>query len=254
MLTCRKCKKSGPYEEFIKDKYTKSGFKNLCKCCGNEINKIYRQKNPEKTKQNTYKWRESNTEYWLNYLKYRRETLDKPFQRKERKEKRTREEARAHAKQRKSLYDQRRLEEQALYREKNRERLRQNSRNFRSRKKESGDVEYKILCALRSRLGNALARYKRNKTENDDTRKLLGCSITFFINWLEKNFENGMTWDNYGYGPDKWHIDHNIPCISFDLTKQEERDRCFHWSNLFPMWGSMNLRKHDKILTIDYEI
>ena len=32
-----------------------------------------------------------------------------------------------------------------------------------------------------------------------------------------------------------YHIDHFIPCKSFDLAKKEEQLKCFHWTNLVLM-------------------
>ena len=48
-----------------------------------------------------------------------------------------------------------------------------------------------------------------------------------------------MTWENRSL----WHIDHIKPCISFDLTKEEEQKKCFHWSNLQPLWAKENIAK-----------
>ena len=61
-----------------------------------------------------------------------------------------------------------------------------------------------------------------------------------------------MTWDNhgngwYGNGMNQWHIDHIIPCASFDLSKEEEQYRCFHYTNLQPLWAYDNLSKGNKI-------
>jgi hypothetical protein len=54
----------------------------------------------------------------------------------------------------------------------------------------------------------------------------------------------GMTWNNNtGNG---WHIDHIIPCAAFDLTKSEEQKKCFHYTNLRPMWASENISKSSK--------
>jgi hypothetical protein len=54
-----------------------------------------------------------------------------------------------------------------------------------------------------------------------------------------------MTWQNYGYYG--WHIDHIKPCASFDLRKPSEQRKCFHYSNLQPLWAKDNLQKSDKI-------
>ena len=71
--------------------------------------------------------------------------------------------------------------------------------------------------------------------------KLIGCSIESLKNYLEKQFKKDMTWHNHGlYG---WHIDHIRPCISFDLIKKSEQKKCFHYTNLQPLWAKENLSK-----------
>lgn len=52
-----------------------------------------------------------------------------------------------------------------------------------------------------------------------------------------------MSWDNYGRGGRKWQIDHIKPCAYFDLTKPEDQRKCFHYSNLQPLWQKDNLEK-----------
>jgi len=61
----------------------------------------------------------------------------------------------------------------------------------------------------------------------------------------------GMTWDNHGTGKNgkgmkEWHIDHIIPCCKFNLSKDEEQRKCFHYSNLQPLWASDNMKKGGK--------
>ena len=63
---------------------------------------------------------------------------------------------------------------------------------------------------------------------------------------LESQFKDGMSWNNHGVKG--WHIDHIKPCASFDLTDPEEQKKCFHFSNLQPLWWIDNLKKKDKIL------
>jgi hypothetical protein len=74
---------------------------------------------------------------------------------------------------------------------------------------------------------------------------LFGCTVSELNLHLEKQFKPGMTWDNHAkFG---WHIDHIIPCASFDLTKLEEQKKCFHYTNFQPLWWQDNLHKKDKL-------
>lgn len=94
-----------------------------------------------------------------------------------------------------------------------------------------------LLHDVAKRIGAAL----RGKTKKSArTHQLLGCSESELRTHLEKLFLPGMTWDNRRL----WHVDHHRPCASFDLTDPEEQRKCFHFSNLQPLWAKDNLRKH----------
>ena len=93
---------------------------------------------------------------------------------------------------------------------------------------------------MRSRVYNALKRYSNPKEKR--TMEYVGCDVDTLREHLEKQFTEGMTWENQG----DWHVDHRKPCASFDLNKEEERHRCFHYTNLQPLWGSDNLSKSSK--------
>lgn len=75
---------------------------------------------------------------------------------------------------------------------------------------------------------------------------LIGCSLVQLRLRLEAQFLPGMTWENRGYYG--WHIDHIRPISSFDLRDPEERRKCFHYTNLQPLWASDNLCKSKKWL------
>lgn len=117
---CRLCNIEKDITEFVKDKYTKNGYKRLCSVCNREKVKESKNKDPLKSKEKTYKWREKNREYWLSYLRYKHGN-NPNFIPKEKIEKRTREEAREFLKEWKSDYDQLSKAEQVIYRENNRE-------------------------------------------------------------------------------------------------------------------------------------
>ena len=107
------------------------------------------------------------------------------------------------------------------------------------------NLSYKLLCCFRTRLSGLIS----NKTSN--SKDYLGCTILELKEWLSFNFDENINWDNYG---EYWHIDHIIPCKSFDLTKDENIYKCFHWSNLAPLEKSKNIEKSSKIIqeTIDF--
>jgi hypothetical protein len=70
---------------------------------------------------------------------------------------------------------------------------------------------------------------------------LLGCSMDQFCGHLEIHFLPGMSWENYG--KTGWEIDHKKPCCSFDLLDISQRQKCFHYSNLQPLWAEDNQKK-----------
>ena len=75
--------------------------------------------------------------------------------------------------------------------------------------------------------------------------ELVGCSLEFLKSHLEKQFDDKMTWDNYG---SYWSLDHIMPMASFDLSIKEEQNKCFNWMNLQPLERKENIRKGAKIL------
>ena len=104
----------------------------------------------------------------------------------------------------------------------------------------SNDVVFKIRTNLARRINHSVKKgFKSNKT-----LELLGCSPEDLKKHLEVQFTEGMTWDNYGIRG--WHIDHIVPCASFNLSNPEEQKKCFHYTNLQPLWWYDNLSKSNK--------
>lgn len=107
----------------------------------------------------------------------------------------------------------------------------------RKKKRLAEDPIFRLECNLRSRVKNAIKSDAGEKAAG--TIELLGCTIQDVRIFLEAEFEPGMSWDNYG----EWHIDHIKPCASFNLEDPEEQKKCFHWTNLQPLWAIDNLKK-----------
>lgn len=103
--------------------------------------------------------------------------------------------------------------------------------------KQKANPAFKLARNARTRIWIAL----KGITKTDSTMKLIGCSRAQLMSHLEAQFQSGMTWENYG----QWHVDHIKPCASFDLSMPDEQAKCFHYTNLQPLWASENLLKSD---------
>lgn len=75
--------------------------------------------------------------------------------------------------------------------------------------------------------------------------EVIGCTPEELVAKLESQFSEGMTWGNYGLRG--WHIDHRHPCAAFNLKDSKEAAKCFHHSNLRPLWALDNMRKGSKL-------
>lgn len=73
---------------------------------------------------------------------------------------------------------------------------------------------------------------------------LIGCSSAQLASHLQSKFKRGMTWANYGT---HWHVDHVLPCASFDQQDPKQRAQCWHWTNLEPLEAKKNLEKSARI-------
>jgi hypothetical protein len=86
---------------------------------------------------------------------------------------------------------------------------------------------------LNYRIKKSLAWRLRLVTEKTDTTmNYIGCNIQYVREWIEYNFTEEMNWDNY---ETFWLIDHVIPICKFDLTVEDEKFKCWNWSNLMPV-------------------
>lgn len=198
-------------------------------------------KNREKVNEYARKWKENNTESVREtQRKYRLKNKDKKSEyrkkyyqlHKEREKLKTR------------MYYQK-VKNDPEFQKKNQERAeryyRENKeiiikkQTVRTTHRRRTDIKFRLTNTLRKRVWEALKNNRKSKT----TMKLVGCDIDYLMKHLEQQFKFGMSWQNYG----SWHVDHIKPCASFDLSLEEEQEKCFHYSNLQPLWAQENLRK-----------
>lgn len=104
------------------------------------------------------------------------------------------------------------------------------------------DDGFRMKEIFKSRMQTATRAMKVGRCAG--TLELLGCSTDAAKMHIESQFSEGMAWENHGLHG--WHIDHIKPCASFDLTLDSEQRKCFHYSNLQPLWAKDNIKKSDK--------
>jgi hypothetical protein len=129
------------------------------------------------------------------------------------------------------------------YREKNINKIREIKRNY-ERVRKSKDPIYKLINNFRTAIYQVLK--ENNIKKNGHYFDILKYTPNELINHLEKQFKNGMTWDNYG----KWHVDHKIPISSYNIRHigDDEFMLCWSLDNLQPLWGEENIKKSNKII------
>jgi hypothetical protein len=237
---CKKCGEEKPFSEFYKDKSKPDGYYSSCKSCKNGY---FKSVDPEKKKKKKRKYYEKHKDRLLEYGKeYYQEHRDESIERSRRYYDENKERVLERGRKRyKKYYDENKetiLDNQKI---RNKNRTPEQKERFRKRKREykkkryNEDIDFRISCTMRSRISNVLS----GRLKHGRTFEMVGCDIDQLKCHLEKQFEEGMSWENYG----DWHIDHIKPCCSFDLSNKEEQEKCFHYTNLQPLWGEENQSK-----------
>lgn len=279
---CSKCHVEKPLTEFHNQKDGKFGKRPDCMICNRLIKKRYRDANKEKIAAQKKAYREANPEKVKALAKasYQRNKTNislcnKLYKQKNKEACKERDKKYYEANKEKIMaqsklyyesnkdeinakgraYYQRTKEVQAIknkiYRRKNQDIIKARKKEYSIKNKDKLNAKYlerlktnpqlKAAHALRGRINVALKSQETYKSES--TMKLVGASIAFVKKWIESKFKPGMSWSNHGQGKGKWHIDHIIPCAAFDLTDIEQQKKCFHYSNLQPLWQEANLGK-----------
>lgn len=100
---------------------------------------------------------------------------------------------------------------------------------------------------IKQSISRAINKYLRHGKEGKSTFEILGFTKEDLIAHLEKQFTDGMSWDNYG----DWHIDHEIPLAAhnFETTDDIDFKRAWSLTNLRPLWAMDNMKKGAKLLS-----
>lgn len=204
---CISCNLEKEVKEFHKG-CNKDGLNNNCKECWNKISKENNSNNKERRKEYNEKNKEHNYEYtknWINENKDRFKLLCKKHR--------------------------------ILNKDKRAKDIKEWNKNNKDKVREYHKIQikinpqYKLRKVLRIRLYQALKA--QNSTKSNKTFNLLGCFIEQFKQYIEQQFLPEMNWSNHGT---VWEIDHIKPCSSFNLTDPKEQAKCFHYTNMQPLF------------------
>ena len=197
-----------------------------------EKRKIYYIKNKDKIKEYSINNKEKKKDYSKLYFENNKEKL------KEKAKKYRENNSKEIKKKKKELYQ---INKTKII-EKNKEWYKNNKeqRNkYRNNKKQT-DPLFKLRCNISSLI--LLSIKKQGYTKNSKSYQILGCTFEEFKNHLERQFTNGMNWENQG----EWHLDHIYPV---SLAKDEqELIRLNHYTNFQPMWAIENIIKSNKVI------
>lgn len=130
------------------------------------------------------------------------------------------------------------------YREICKENISEESRQKRYRQYLNRDPNYN-RDRLNCNISGGISRSLKGSKNGHHWEDCVGYTLEKLIKHLERQFKEGMDWNNYG----DWHIDHKVPISAFNFTNIEHIDfkRCWALSNLQPLWASDNNRKRDKL-------
>lgn len=104
-----------------------------------------------------------------------------------------------------------------------------------------GVVSHAVRVALKANQGSKLG---------ESILAHLPYTIAELKGHLEKQFEAGMSWENWGKGGDKWNIDHIYPHskLRYDTLDHPNFQKAWSLDNLRPLWETENIAKSDKII------
>lgn len=92
----------------------------------------------------------------------------------------------------------------------------------------------------------SLYRKKTGYTGSKGTWEMVGCDFAYFLTYIQSQFSEGMTLENYGNGIGKWSIDHIEPIRNAKCN--EDVERLNYYTNLRPMWNTENSSRAGKSL------
>ena len=235
--TCNRCKESKLKENFCKSSKSPDGYQYKCKSCETEIN--VERCNKEKIKVTT-----------KTCSKCKLEKDSALFSKNSSSKDGLRPDCNECKKDRRLKNKEKELELARIYYQTNKEKV-NNYRRITNAKRRKEDPFYKLRLNYRSLIRSSFNQHSIGKViKRSKSIDILGCSFDTYLNSMELQFLDWMSWENHGRCMNSstkctWNFDHIIP-ISYAKT-EEELYLLNHWSNFQPMCSSLNRSKSSTI-------
>lgn len=228
--TCSKCGEWKTLDAFNKKAKGKYGVNNECRECQRVSNKLAYDKNPKPRIEAAKARRQANPG--------ERKAWDAAYR--ERNPQKVKDAVKKHYENNPEAWERKKATAEQWRRD-NPDRVKEIK--IKSQKKRSKKAEVRIHSNVSRAIRSGLAKGRK---EGKSTFDILGYTREKLMEHLEKQFEPGMSWDNYGLHG--WHIDHIIPKVLFHFQAVTDIDfkRCWALDNLRPMWATDNRKKHAK--------
>lgn len=255
MKKCSKCEIEKESIGFYKKKTMKDGLRSECKECS----KLYQLENKDRIKEYKRLYHEEN-KYDINNKKRIGYSVNKELH--SLKSKEYREKNKEVLSEKKKLYYEINKEEILTkrkeyyesmtsdedFRKVLRERSKINTKSYRDSNKEElsqrikdkkkNDPLFRLSDSIRTLIWISINKMGYRK--NSKTSNILGCSFEEFKSYIESQFNDNMSWENYG----EWHLDHKTP-VSWAETEEQVYE-LNKYTNFQPLWEFDNLSKGNR--------
>lgn len=237
---CSVCEVTKPLVEFTPLVRGKYGRTARCRECLRRSAHEWRTKNPEKAAARKRRYRE------LNQERVNRQERERYQANKEKENARGRKYKATHRER-----VEQKCREWCLA---NRDRINKRNREWRAANSEKVlERERRRRSNPRERLNRGISSCVRQSLKNGSKskqrwEKLVGYTVEQLVNHLEGQFDDKMTWENYGT---YWHVDHIVPIAAHNFKSPSDDDfkRAWGISNLRPLEAKENLRKGATLLS-----
>lgn len=241
MLICSACREEKKESCFWKDGYSKRGFVYKCKECSKNNRKSSK---PPVLKDN--KKFCSSCKTYKNFSKFSKSTSQKSGYRPHCKQC---ESKRYHSIKNTENYKN----TYKKYRDENKEKINNKNRKYYYKNKEKvlnqrkkrlkEDPLHRFSISVRKSIAYSFRRAVNGSiVKRTKSLDILGCSMEFFIKYIEDKFEEWMNWENRGLynGKEKygWDLDHIIPLHT--AKTEEDVIKLNHYTNFQPLCSKIN--------------